>query len=115
MPAKVRALAVPPNVMPATVAAESVPSATLSVTVSEVESTSAKGAGLAGQTRLPATSSVTVNDTGDTTVGASLTALIEIVLVFDEESMPSETVILSVLATVLLAAGVYLMLPAVLK
>ena len=115
MPAKVLAVAVPPSVMPATVAAVSVPSATLSVTVSEGESTSAKGAGGVGQTRLPATSSVTLNDVGADTVGASLTGVIEMVLVCEAESARSETVVVRVRATVLLAAGVYLTLPAVLK
>ncbi len=48
-------------------------------------------------------------------VGASSTGVIEIVLVFESESVPSETVVVRVLATVLFVAVVYLILPAVLK
>ena len=109
VPVNILPVAGPLSVMPAAGTAVSEPSVTASVTESEVESTSAKGAGLAGQTRLPAASSVTVNEAGAVAVGAN--ALIETVLVFDVESAPSETVVVSVLATVLSSFVVYWTLP----
>ncbi len=73
VPAKVRAVAVPPTVIPCVALPVSVPSATASVTVSVALSTSAKGVPV--YVRLPATSSVTAKLAGAVTVGVSFTAV----------------------------------------
>ena len=72
LPANVRAVAEPPTVTPAAVDAAIVPSATSSVTVTVGESMSVTNVTLAGQSRLPATSSVTVKVPGADRIGASL-------------------------------------------
>jgi len=68
------------------------------------------GVVVAGQTRLPFTSSVTVNDTGAEMTGASLTGVIVIVLAADEKRIPvpldSAIVVVRAREAVLLAAGV---------
>ena len=107
---KVLAVVVPPTVTAAVLAAVIVPSATDSVTVSRGESMSANGVEAAGQRRLPFTSSVTVNDFGANTLGASLTGVIARVLATFEESVlvpeDSAIVVVRVLAALLLATGV---------
>ena len=88
MPANVFPRTSLPSVMPAAGLTVSVPKVAPSTTVSVGESTSAKMTVLAGQTRLPATSSVTVNWGGADTVGASLTLVTEIVKAFSVERPP---------------------------
>ena len=79
-------MVLPPIMTAAVLAAVIVPSATDSVTVSRGESMSANGVEAAGQRRLPFTSSVTVNDFGANTLGASLTGVIARVLATFEET-----------------------------
>lgn len=64
-------------------------------------SASVNGVDAAGQARLPRPSSVTVNEAGADTFGASLTGMIPIVLLAERESWPSVTVVVSTRATVL--------------
>ena len=100
----------PPTVTAGVLAAEIVPSATASVTVRLAESTSANGVDLAGQTRLPFRSSVTLNDAGAETIGASLTGVIVSKLEADEKRLllplDSAIVVVIVRGAVLLEAGV---------
>ena len=109
-PLRVRLVAVPPTVTPAPPIAASVPSATVSVTVRSGESISLIARGLAGQVRLLATSSVTLNFAGAQTFGASFTAenTIELMVVDVcwNEPYDSLRAIESGLKDVLLAAGV---------
>ena len=117
VPVNVRLVAVPPTDTVDVLAAVTVPSRTPSVTVRLPESTSLKGVLVAGQTRFPFTSSVTVNDTGAETTGASSTGVIEIVLVAVLESVPvpllSEILVVRTRDAVLLAAPVYVIRPGV--
>ena len=90
VPEKVRAVAVPPTVtLPPEVAAME-PSAMERVTVSEELSTSAKGVPV--KVRLPATSSVTVNEAGVETVGASLAPVKLTESVLEPVVLPSDAV-----------------------
>ena len=73
VPLKVRSVPVPATVTLPPVVALIMPSATLSVTVSELVSISANGVPV--NCKLPATSSFTVKLVGAETVGASLTAV----------------------------------------
>ena len=104
MPANVRAVAVPPTVIPVPAFPVIVPDPTLSVTVQLDESTSAKGVPV--KSKSLATSSVTVNDPGALIVGLSLTAVMLIVEDADALELPSETKVVKVLDVVLFAAGV---------
>ena len=74
VPVKLRSVGVPPTATPALLAAEIAPFCTASVTVSDEESTSAKGVPRTGHTRFPRTSSFTPNTLGAETVGALFTA-----------------------------------------
>jgi hypothetical protein len=113
VPAKVRAVAEPPTVMPVPALPVIVPSLMVRVTVRLVLSTSAKGVPV--YVRFPATSSVNVKLTGAETVGASFTAVKLRVLVVVAVSEPSLTCVVSVRLAVLLRVPRYVIFPAVVK
>jgi hypothetical protein len=113
VPAKVRAVAVPPTVMPVPALLVIVPSLIVRVTVRLVLSTSAKG--VLVYVRFPDSSSVNAKLAGADTVGASLTAVRVIVLVVLVFKAPSLTCVVSVRLSVLLRAPRYVIFPAVVK
>ena len=78
VPVNVRAVVVPATVIPVLAFPVIMPSVTESVTVILPLATSTSANGVPVNTRLPLTSSVTVNDEGAETVGASFTAVIEL-------------------------------------
>ena len=113
VPAKVRAVAVPPTVMPVPALPVIVPSLIVRVTVRLVLSTSAKGVPV--YVRFPTSSSVNAKLTGAETVGASFTAVKLRVLVVVVVSEPSLTCVVSVRLVVLFSAPRYVIFPAVVK
>ena len=78
VPVNVRAVVVPATVIPVLAFPVIMPSVTESVTVILPLATSTSANGVPLNTRLPLTSSVTVNDEGAETLGASFTAVIEL-------------------------------------